>query len=309
MARPPVDVVVPFRGSPAELDVVCERLAQLRLGAADSVVVVDNTPRPAAPAVSSESSIAILRAADVATPGYARNRGAERGSAQWLVFIDADTIPAADLLDRYFDPAPEEGTALLGGGILDEAVPARAGAIARYSYIRGAMSQDNTFRFGHWGFPQTANAACRRSAFEAVGGFRDHIRAAEDADLTYRLRAAGWGDERRECAAVVHCSRQTVRGFIAQNLGHGAGGAWLDRQYPGSIPPRRRLGLAWWGVRTVLGNLPSAVWSRDRDRALRALLDPVDELAYELGRSLSNERPARHPLEAGGGQAGPSRGR
>lgn len=289
--RPSVDVVVPFRGSPAELEAVRNRLAQLRRDAGDSVVVVDNTPRCAA--ASPASSVPVLRAAKVATPGYARNRGAERGSAQWLVFIDADTVPAVDLLDRYFDPPPEEHTALLGGGILDEAVPARAGAVARYSYIRGAMSQDNTFRFGRWGFPQTANAACRRSAFEAVGGFREDIRAAEDADLTYRLRAAGWGDERRERATVVHRSRPTLSGFIAQNLCHGAGGAWLDRQYPGSIPPRRRLGLAWWGARTVVGGLASAVWSRDRDAALRALLDPVDELAYELGRSLSNERPAR----------------
>ena len=157
------------------------------------------------------------------------------------------------------------------------------------------MSQDQTYRFGHWGFAQTANAACRRSAFEQIGGFRESIRAGEDADLTYRLREAGWIDQRRESATVVHRNRQTLRGFVRQNLDHGAGGAWVHSRYPSAMPPRRRVGLSWWAVRTVVGGLASAARRRDRDKALRALFDPVDELAYEFGRSLNNELPGSPP--------------
>jgi GT2 family glycosyltransferase len=153
------------------------------------------------------------------------------------------------------------------------------------------MSQDDTFRFGEWGFPKTANAACRRRAFEEVGGFRENIRAAEDADLTYRLRAAGWRLERREGAAVVHRSRQTVGGFATQKLCHGAGGAWLNRHYPGSAPARRRSGLTWWAVRHATTGLVAAVRARDRDKAISSLLDPLELLAHEFGRSLPNERP------------------
>jgi GT2 family glycosyltransferase len=216
-----------------------------------------------------------------------------RGGAEWLVFLDADVVPPPDLLDRYFDPPPDERTALIAGGVADEAVPANGRPAARYSHIRGLMSQENTFRFGRWSFPQTANAACRRAAFEAVGGFREDIRAAEDADLAYRLRAAGWEVERRESATVVHRNRQTVRGFIAQRALHGAGGAWLARHYPGAFPARRRLGLLWWGVRTAIRGLASAAGSRNRDKALWALFEPLALLTYEFGRSLPNERPLR----------------
>ena len=264
-----------------------DRLARLRLGKGDSVVVVDNTPGHA----SRDGAVPVLAAAARATPGFARNRGAARGSADWLVFVDADVVPPEDLLERYFDPPPADRTALLGGGVLDEAVPARARAVARYAYIRGAMSQENTFEYGPWGFPQMANSACRRSAFEAVGGFREDIGAAEDADLAYRLRAAGWQVERRESAAVIHRSRPTLRAFVAQKAAHGAGAAWLDREYPGSFPARRRPGLVWWGVRTAARGLLAAARRRDRDTALWAVLEPVEQLAYEFGRSLSNERP------------------
>lgn len=289
MARPSVDVVVPFRGTQTELAELCGCLAAIRLAEGDSLVVVDNTPGSSGNGVARRFGIEVVHAAAVSSPGYARNRGAERGGAEWVVFIDADTVPVPDLLDRYFAPPPGDRTALLAGGVLDEAVAPRGSPAARYAHIRGLMGQDNTFRFEQWSFPQTANAACRREAFAAAGGFREGIRAAEDADLTFRLKAAGWEVERREAARVVHRSRQTVRGLVAQKLTHGAGGAWLARQYPGSFPARRRPGMLWWGVRTAIGGLVAAAWQRDRDRALWALFEPLEQLSYEFGRSLRND--------------------
>ena len=125
----------------------------------------------------------------------------------------------------------------------------------------------------------------------SAGGFREDIRAAEDADLSYRLRAAGWQVERRERASVVHRSRQTVRGFLRQKLCHGAGGAWLNREYPGAAPARRRAGLVWWAIRHAGSGLVAAARTRDRDTALWAVLDPLELLAHEFGRSLPNQRP------------------
>lgn len=283
-----MDVVVPFRGAPAELLELLERLGTLRLRDGDSLVVVDNTPRPAGGALADPR---VLGAPERATAGYARNRGAARGEADWLVFIDADTAPVADLLDRYFDPAPAAATALLAGGVLDEQVPERGPVVPRYLHVHRAMSQDNTFSFGEWGYPMSANVACRREAYSAVGGFREDIRAAEDADLTYRLKANGWTVERREAASVVHRSRQTVGDLVGQKLRWGSGAAWLSGEYPGAFAARRLPGLTWWGMRTAARGLAGAARSRDRDAALVAVLEPLEVLAYEVGRRLPNGRP------------------
>ena len=48
------------------------------------------------------------------------------------------------------------------------------------------MSQRNTLT-GVRPYAQTAHCAVRRSAFEAVGGFREDIRSGGDADLCFRL--------------------------------------------------------------------------------------------------------------------------
>ena len=288
-----MDVVVPFKGSSSALGRMRERLAALSLRDGDSVLVVDNTPareRLDQPEPG-DGAVPVLRAAEIPTPAFARNRGAERGAAEWLVFCDADTRPHPDLLDRYFDPPPGARTGLIGGGVVEEEVAADAPALARYTYLRGAMSQDDTFAFGKWGYPKTANVACRRAAFEEVGGFRERIRAAEDADLTYRLRAAGWEVERREGAAVVHAGRTTLRSFVVQKAVWGAGGAWVHATYPGSVPLIGGAGVIRWAVRAVAGGLVAAARRRDRDAAIMALFRPLEAVAWELGRLLPNERP------------------
>ncbi len=279
-----MDVVVPFRGSSESLGSLRGRLAALSLEEGDSVLVVDNTP--------GDARDGTLHAPEIPTPAYARNRGAAEGSADWLVFIDSDATPPPDLLDRYFSPPPDERTGLIGGGVRDEEAPPHAPLVTRYAHLRGAMSQDDTFDFGEWGYPKTANVACRRTAFEEVGGFREEARAAEDADLTYRLRAAGWAVERREQAAVVHASRTTLRGFLVQQAVWGAGGAWIHDLYPGSVPLVGRAGFARWAVSAGLGGLVRAARHRDRDAAILAVFRPLEGLAWEFGRRLlPNTRP------------------
>jgi GT2 family glycosyltransferase len=268
-----------------------ERLGRLRLRPGDSVLIVDNTPRRFGATAESNGSIRILRAPERRTPGYARNRGAVEGKAEWIVFFDADTEASEDLLDRYFRPEPDESTALIGGGVQDEPVASNGRPAARYQYMWAGLKQDNTFRLGSWGFPVTANVAVRRAAFEAIGGFRDDIRAGEDADLTYRLRAAGWRVERREDAAVTHRVRRTLGSFIRQQALHAAGAAWLERHYPGSSPSDARLGISPSAVHVAAGRLIAAARSGDRDRVVWAMCEPAQRLAWKYGRSLPNARP------------------
>jgi mycofactocin glycosyltransferase len=291
MSRPAVDVVVPFGGPRGELDALRARLGRLQLRPGDSVLIVDNTPKRPGIKPSGNGSVPIVRAAERRTPGYARNRGAVEGQAAWIVFFDADTQPSEDLLDRYFEPEPSEETALIGGGVQDEPVASNGRPAARYQYMWAGLKEDNTFRLGSWGFPVTANVAVRRAAFESIGGFRDDIRAGEDADLTYRLRAAGWAVERREAATVTHRTRPTLGSFVRQQALHAAGAAWLERHYPGFSPAESRLGFSPRAVHVAAGRVVAAARSGDRDRLVWALCEPAQRLAWKYGRSLPNRRP------------------
>ena len=63
--------------------------------------------------------ITVCRARGLRAPGFARNRGAELASGEWLLFIDADTLPSPTLIDDYFRPSPHPATGVLAGAVVD----------------------------------------------------------------------------------------------------------------------------------------------------------------------------------------------
>lgn len=285
--RPAVDVVVPFAGSADALDALVARLDTLHLGEADTVTVARN--RRLRGATEGRGRVRVVDASGRRGSYHARNAGATAGCAPWLLFVDADVEPRRDLLDRLFEPPPAERTGVLAGAVVDEPPPAgaRGPAALRYAWLKASMSQEQTLGDERWGFAQTACCAVRREAFAEVGGFADEPRSGGDADLCYRLAAAGWRLESRPGATVMHRNRTTIPAMLAQRARHGAGAAWLSARHPGAFPPRHRAGLAWWGTKRAASGL-AALARGDRDAALVGLLDGPAVWAFELGRHLPN---------------------
>jgi GT2 family glycosyltransferase len=284
--RPAVDVVVPFAGRADALAALVARLETLNVRPGDTVTVADNRRRRDRP---ESATVHVVDASRRRGSYHARNEGAKAGSAPWLLFVDADVEPPRDLLDRLFEPPPRDRAAVLAGAVLDEPPPksGRGPTTLRYAWLKASMSQDETLADERWGFAQTACCAVRRDAFDTAGGFAGELRSGGDADLCYRLAAAGWRIESRPKAAVLHRNRATVPRMLAQRARHGAGAAWLSRHYPGAFPARRWPGLAWWSVRRAAGGFV-ALLHGDRDAALVGLLDGPAVWAFELGRLLPN---------------------
>ena len=284
MTRPAIDVVIPVAGDAATVADVVARARALTLGDDDTVTVVDNRG-------TGVDAPEVIVADGVRTSYFARNAGARRGSAPWLLFLDADVHAPPHLLDRLFADEPSERTAVLAGAVIDEPAGAGAPAAVRYAELKHSMSQEVTLGHGRWAFAQTANCAVRREAFDGIGGFREHVRSGGDADLCWRLAAAGWELERRTGAAVVHRNRPTVGGMLLQRFRHGSGAGWLAREHPGAMPARSWPGLAWWSLRRA-GAGVVALARGNRDGALAVLLDGPAVWAFELGRLVPN-RPLR----------------
>jgi GT2 family glycosyltransferase len=279
-----VAVIVPFAGSPEQLQDCVAALGRLTVAPGDELIVADNRARPGAVPVG--GAVRLMAAAGVRAAGFARNRGAEAAAAEWLVFLDADTRPSPDLLTRYFDPPPVAGTALLAGGIVD--VAGRDSAAARRSVRRGQMSQRVTLQRTGRPYAQSANLAVRHCAFVAVGGFDETARAGEDADLCWRLAAAGWGLQTRPEAVVEHLTRPTLGTLLVQLARHGSGAAWLDRRYPGEFP---RAGPR--GVSRGLAAAVARIARRQPGAAVDALLAVAESCAFEVGRMLLSNRSRR----------------
>lgn len=134
--------------------------------------------------------------------GPARNRGVAETIAPWLMFIDADCLPASDWL-AVGRRVAKEGT-IIGGrvDVFHETPPPRSGA--------EAFEQVFAFRMQSYltkaAFLGAGNLVTSRMVFEDVGGFRPAV--SEDKEWSQRAAAAGYTLAFEDGFAVGHPSRQ-----------------------------------------------------------------------------------------------------
>ena len=188
---PSLSVIIPAHNEAGELP---GTLTKLRAGlatldVATEIVVVDNA------ASDATATTALVHGARVVSERHrqiarARNTGARAATGEWLLFVDADTWPPADLLARA---CAELAAGTCGGGAQVD-MPELPSRIYRWG-VRGWNALARRFRLA---------AGCflfvRREAFFAVGGFDERYYAGDEVLLSRRL--ARWGRQ-RGCAFVI----------------------------------------------------------------------------------------------------------
>jgi len=268
---------VPLGGHPNGL--IGPALSALDLGPDDEMVVVLNGPEgQAVPGLTDRARL--VEARELRSSYYARNAGVRATSAPWILFLDGDCEPSADLIDRYFLPAPDERTGALAGRV--DPADGEEGLLGVHARTRGLLDQE-AFLARDKPFAVTANLLVRRGAWEQLGGFRE-VRSAGDVDFSWRLADAGWKIGYRPEAIVEHRHRVRLGEFLRQRVRYGGGAAWLQEQHPGARPePRPLRGMA----RSALGAAGALVRGRTQEAGLKAV-DALGYAAHGLGARRSN---------------------
>lgn len=158
---------------------------------------------------STDGTSAVARAAGAAVVfepvnqiGRARDAGARAATGDWLVFIDADSTPSAELFASIATRIAE-GRAL-GGGSTVELEP----GTPRYArFVCGLWNLWS--RLAGW-----AAGSCvwvEASAFRAVGGFGTEYYAGEEVFLSRRLKSLARRSGRRFVILSDHPLRTSSR--------------------------------------------------------------------------------------------------
>ncbi|HVC96453.1 MAG TPA: glycosyltransferase [Pirellulales bacterium] len=227
---PLISFIIPAHNEESFLGRTLESIAAavVNLDRRSEVIVVDDasTDRTAEIADSHGATVVAVELRQIAA---ARNAGAKAAHGDVLVFLDADTILAAETL---LAALAELDSGAVGGG----ATVVFDGPTALWTRL-GLTIFTAAARLVRW------TAGCfvfvRRDAFEAVGGFDERYFAAEELVLSRALKRQGRFVILRQ--SIITSGRKGT----SQELRHFAG-VLLRLMFCGDKVLQRREGLGIW---------------------------------------------------------------
>lgn len=186
MPEPVVSFVIPARNEAGHVERALASVAAQAWRLAElEAVVVDNGSRDGTSRVVEKFAgrhpelCVRLVAEPVRGRGRAKNAGARAARGEWLIFLDADSVAAPDLVRAVLGHAQAGYPAGSICVVADSEDPLDRAFFALLEFGKR--------RFGI----RAQMFYCRRDLFWHAGGFDEELEIAEDLDFLRRLQAAG----------------------------------------------------------------------------------------------------------------------
>ncbi len=238
-AEPRFSVVVPAYNEekylPRLIDTIDAARASYGRPEAIEVVVADNLSTDGTGAVAAARGCRVVRV-EKRVIAAARNGGARAATGDILCFVDADAQIHPETF-RAIDDALATGRVVAGAtGVRLERLS--AGIVGAYVLILPLVWLTNI---------DTGLVFCRREDFEAVGGYNESMRIAEDVAFPWALKRLGWRRGQKLVRLRANKAIGSLRKFDEYGdwhyvtmlprclwlflSGHGALNAWIDRYW------------------------------------------------------------------------------
>ena len=272
-----ISVVVPVLNEEESIRILLDGLLSQTLPPNEIVVTdggsIDATREIVEEFVGRGAPVKLFREQD-SLPGRARNVGVKNARCDWIAFTDAGTRPAPDWLAELAGKAGNDGAASVVFGSYEPVVDSFFRQCAAIAYVPATTLTPN----GPARPLSIVSALMRRTVWEGVGGFPEHLRSAEDLVFMNRIEAEGYLITRAP-RAVVYWTIQpglwkTFRRFVTYSRNNIRAGLW--RKWQAAIfqryaligivaVPAVFLGVKWLAVPLLL------VLAQLIIRAIRAL--------------------------------------
>ncbi len=204
-----LSVVIPTSGRWAILERTLRALAEQTIAGFPTIVIVNGLDQIVPLALRAAPGVSFLVREDEG-PGVARNLGVRLADTPLLLFLNDDTIPVPELVQRHLErhaAEPEMQVAVLGHVSWHPEVARRRvnrwldWSGTQFDYRQLSREGGEDAGFGRF---YTSNVSLKRELFLATGGFDPDFRFGYE-DIDFGWRAAQLGMRLRyEPQAVVH---------------------------------------------------------------------------------------------------------
>lgn len=223
-AWPPICVLVPAFNEEQGIEATLRALLSADYGELEVTVIndgsQDRTAQIVAGLAGADRRVSLLTLPQNQGKALALNAGVAAATAEYLVVIDADTVPEPDFL-RYMVAPLASGQADAVAGRIKAGHPQSSGLIRVLQSIEYVSVQHMSRLIqactGSLTMVPGAAGAFRKAALRAAGGYSSQARA-EDADLSFRLVEGGFRIVCQPRAAVRTDVPTTWRALLRQRL-------------------------------------------------------------------------------------------
>jgi glycosyltransferase involved in cell wall biosynthesis len=230
-----ISVIIPVLNEEASIRALLESLLNQTLKPAE-IVITDGGSTDATPEIISEYlqrdvPVRLIRERE-ALPGRGRNLAAAQAANEWLAFIDAGITPEPDWLERLAQGAKTDSDVDVVYGTYEPVTDSLFKLCAAIAYVAPPYEIE-----GRLVRPcSVVSALMKRSVWEQVGGFPEHLRSAEDLLFMRKLEGANFKIVRAP-DALVHWQVQasawsTFKRFIRYARNNMRAGLWSEWQAP-----------------------------------------------------------------------------
>ncbi|MEA5443274.1 glycosyltransferase [Cyanobium gracile] len=234
MNIPLISIIIPFYNERNRLADLLRSVNRLEAsGFSYEVIFVNNNSSDEyLSEFSSYPRVRLVDAIGKASSYFARNCGAKHAFGKYLLFIDADVIPSATILEcyrAYISNQPEGVHAVFAGDILpyhQESSHADISLFLAYAESRKILNQKSAATgWAFRPFAQTANCLMSLADFVSVGGFNENMTSGGDSEICWRLAQAHPNFQVVHCvdAYVRHIHRDDSISFAKQFTKYGRG--------------------------------------------------------------------------------------
>ncbi len=192
----------------------------------DEILFVDDGSTDDTPKIVGEFPVTLVPGAGRG-PGSARNLGWRTARNPLVWFVDSDCVAEPDALRKLLPHMNDPGVGAVSGsyGIMNpESLLARLiheEIIERHLRMRTRVD-----------FLATFNVLYRKAALEQVGGFDERYLKAQDAELSFRVQAAGYELHFELESRVKHYHEQHWLKYLRTQRHQGYWRVYLHMSYP-----------------------------------------------------------------------------
>lgn len=204
-----VSLVVPARNEVRHLaHCLASAVDSLARGEIEEIIVVDDGSTDGTRELAERYPVRVL-AGTGEGPGAARNLGWRAARTPYIWFVDADCALREDSLAALLAHFEDPEVAAVGGSY---GAPLEDSWLARV--IQEEIAERHARMPAEVDFLATFNVVYRREVLAHLGGFDETLKKAQDAELAYRAKAAGYRLRFERRSRVDHFHESKLAAYL-----------------------------------------------------------------------------------------------